>query len=341
VFFDPQAVLATPLAELQFALAHQALHLALGHFARRRHRIARPWDLACDYAVNQLLADDGMTVPAGALIEPRFRGLAAEEIYPLLSAGTRGETLDRHSSGALAALRSAARHAESSLEPPLFDELAARPAPDAAALEERWAQRLASSALAASRAGRLGPHWQRALGELARPRLPWRALLARFLAAIAPDDYGYERPSRRQESGSHALFPGRVGRRAELVVALDTSGSIARSELTEFLDELDALHGQLSTRVVLTACDAQLAPRAPWIFEPWERIALPEDPGGGGGTRFAPVFDWVSESGLRPDALLYFTDAIGEFPERAPGYPVLWIVKGRGTVPWGERVQLN
>ncbi|MDA8108447.1 MAG: VWA-like domain-containing protein, partial [Betaproteobacteria bacterium] len=177
--------------------------------------------------------------------------------------------------------------------------------------------------------------------ELARRRLPWRALLARFLAGAAPDDYGYERPSRRQESGTSAILPGRVGRRMELVVALDTSGSIGRGELAEFLDEVDALHGQLAARVVLTACDAALAPHAPWSFEPWERIALPERLGGGGGTRFAPVFDWVDDAGLRPHALVYFTDALGEFPERAPGYPVLWIVTGRGEVPWGERVQLN
>ena len=30
-----------------------------------------------------------------------------------------------------------------------------------------------------------------------------------------------------------------------------------------------------------------------------------------------------------------------QFPEFAPGYPVLWLVKGNSPVPWGERVQLN
>ena len=35
------------------------------------------------------------------------------------------------------------------------------------------------------------------------------------------------------------------------------------------------------------------------------------------------------------------TDAEGEFPRQAPAYPVLWLVKGRGKVPWGERIQLN
>jgi len=53
------------------------------------------------------------------------------------------------------------------------------------------------------------------------------------------------------------------------------------------------------------------------------------------------VFQWVDRQGLRPDLLVYFTDADGEFPERAPNYPVIWLVKGRSTVPWGQRIQLN
>ena len=32
---------------------------------------------------------------------------------------------------------------------------------------------------------------------------------------------------------------------------------------------------------------------------------------------------------------------VGEFPEHAPQYPVLWLVQGRAPVPFGERVQLN
>jgi predicted metal-dependent peptidase len=43
----------------------------------------------------------------------------------------------------------------------------------------------------------------------------------------------------------------------------------------------------------------------------------------------------------RPDLLVYFTDGEGEFPPAAPPYPVIWLVKGPASVPWGERIQLN
>ena len=81
--------------------------------------------------------------------------------------------------------------------------------------------------------------------------------------------------------------------------------------------------------------------RGPWTFQPWEPVALPREAGGGGGTCFAPVFDWIAAERRRPDLLLYFTDADGEFPRYAPDYPVIWLVKGKSRVPWGERIQLN
>jgi predicted metal-dependent peptidase len=97
----------------------------------------------------------------------------------------------------------------------------------------------------------------------------------------------------------------------------------------------------MRARIVLHACDAALANDGPWVFEPWEEISMPHEFVGGGGTSFAPPFDWAETQDIRPDMLIYFTDAKGEFPESEPGFPVLWLVKGKEPVPWGMRIQLN
>jgi hypothetical protein len=39
--------------------------------------------MACDYAINPLLLDVGLTLPK-VLIEHRFRGMSAERIYNLI-----------------------------------------------------------------------------------------------------------------------------------------------------------------------------------------------------------------------------------------------------------------
>ncbi len=81
---------------MQFALAHEALHCALGHFARRGHRVQRKWDLACDFAINPLLLDEGLKPPPDAQVLDLYRGMAAEEIYPCIDDDLDSDTFDDH-----------------------------------------------------------------------------------------------------------------------------------------------------------------------------------------------------------------------------------------------------
>ncbi|MDH3901140.1 MAG: VWA-like domain-containing protein, partial [Gammaproteobacteria bacterium] len=205
-------------------------------------------------------------------------------------------------------------------------------------LSIQWRQRLAGAAQQAMQAGKLGGNLLRLVDHLLAPQLPWRMLLARYLTAASRDDYSYMRPSRREGS---AIFPTLRSGQTELLVVLDTSGSIKPAEMREFVTELDAIKGQVRARITLHACDAELAANGPWVFEPWEEFEMPGSLRGGGGTRFTPVFDWLQQAGQKPDLLVYFTDAEGEFPQQEPDFPVIWLVKGRGKVPWGQRIQLN
>lgn len=349
LYFNPAYVLGLTLAQAQFVVAHEALHCGLSHFARRGSRLTERWDRACDYAVNQLLCDDGFVLAPGFVADSRFRGLASEAIYPLLDdegAAPAGD--DEHWFGAYAnstpqiAPQAGGDHLSGEQARTLeahrdgIDELGTRGAMAHATLSSEWEDRLASSANAALLAGQLSPHWRTVLPEVSAPRLPWQALLARFLMYRARDDYSYQRPGRRSDA---ALLPGLASTQLNLIAVLDTSGSIGREDFRGFLDELDALKGQLAARLTLFACDAAIAPGAPWTFEPWQSLELPAEIEGGGSTRFTPVFEWAEQHGVRPDALIYFTDALGEFPVRAPDYPVLWLVSGNGAVPWGERAQ--
>ncbi|MFN3595621.1 MAG: DUF2201 family putative metallopeptidase, partial [Thiobacillaceae bacterium] len=68
LYYNPGWIERLSGPQLQFVLAHEALHCALGHFARRGHRIQRKWDLACDFAVNPILVDEGLAPPAEALV---------------------------------------------------------------------------------------------------------------------------------------------------------------------------------------------------------------------------------------------------------------------------------
>lgn len=367
-YFNPEYIAGLSLSQTQFMLAHEALHCALSHFARRQHRVKRKWDLACDYAVNPLLIDDGLEPPPNALVMPPYKGMTAEEIYPLIEDNDLSQTLDRHAydqesaqggSGSGMTERDLGRPPSSRRtgespdepggdrsaprgEPQASGGLAGAPQPLAAherdTLSVQWQQRLAGAAQQAQQAGKLGGELARMIDHLLQPRLPWRMLLARYMTATARDDYSYARPSRRQ---GDFILPSLRSHQLDVLVAVDTSGSIKDAEMREFMSEIDSLKGQVRARVTLLPCDAALCEGAPFRFEPWEPLVLPGGIGGGGGTSFQPVFQWVAEAGVQPDLLVYFTDAQGEFPAAEPPYPVIWLVKGRGTVPWGQRIQLN
>jgi predicted metal-dependent peptidase len=365
LYYNPRWVETLNAAQLQFALAHEALHCALGHFARRGHRVKRKWDLACDLAINPILIDEGLEPPPEAAVIAAFRGLSAEEIYPCLQDDAPdSETMDEHvwdgeagggagggagqgvgagsahgaagAQGGQGATRaaSAGAHAAADAEgppPPLTAREAER-------LQQQWRHLLAAAAQRARHAGKLSGQLARLADAALAARLSWRALLARYLSQAARDDFSWQRPSRRE---GEAILPALASRSGDIHVALDVSGSVSDADIADFLAELNAIKGTMPVRITLFACDSALAPDAPWVFEPWEPLRLPRAFAGGGGTAFAPVFEWIDSRGLRPDALVYFTDAQGEFPRAAPTYPVLWLVKGGAPVPFGRRIALN
>lgn len=369
-YYNPDYIDALSVDQVQFVLAHEALHCALSHFARRQHRNKFRWDLACDYAINPLLLKDGLIPPPGVWVDESYEGMTAEEIYPTINENDSDEPMDRHvyeneeskqadgqgsqfqeqphdsgqQSGQTGDEISSNQPSPHQSQPEAQAQSSGAPQPPPLGDTERqnldiqWQQRLAGAAQQALQAGKLGGAMARLVDHLLQPQLPWRMLLARYMTITARNDYTYMRPSRRE---GVAIFPSLRSAQLEIVVALDISGSISDEEIAQCLSEINALKGQLRARITLLACDAKLAAEAPWIYEPWEEFKLPQELTGGGGTSFKPVFEYVDREMQPPDLLVYFTDAAGEFPEQMPYFSVIWLVKGKRKVPWGQRIQLN
>jgi len=361
IYYSAQYIEQLNIEQTQYVLAHEALHCALSHFARRQHRDKHRWDVACDYAINPLLVNDGLTPPPGILLDDGFEGMTAEEIYPFIEENCDEVPMDRHVyDEQKKADKGGGKGEQKEDSPPNQSPQtqtqqqskatgeeqykgAAQPPPLTKAekdnLNTQWQQRLAGAAQTAMQAGKLGGSLARMVEHFLQPQLPWRNLLAQFVSSIARDDYSYARPSSRR--GDPVVYPSLRSGQIHIVVGLDTSGSISDSELREFLTEIDAIKAHMRARIVFHACDSVLADDGPWIFEPWQEFTMPRQFEGGGGTDFNPVFEWVDQQDISPDLLVYFTDAEGEFPALQPNYPVVWLVKGKAKVPWGRRVQLN
>lgn len=360
-YYNPEFIEQLTLPETQFILAHEALHCALSHFARREHRVKHRWDIACDFAINPLLVKDGLKPPPGSLYEKTYDGMTAEEIYPYIQDNENQQTLDQHLYDQPNEQQQKQNRSQQPPPPKLEqkededegaspqqqpdENIGGAPQPPPLSQDEQenlsvqWQQRLAGAAQQAMQAGKLSGDMARLVDFLLQPQLPWRMLLARYMTSLARDDYSYTRPSTRR--GDPAIYPSLRSSQVDIVIALDTSGSISQNEMEQFVSEIDAIKGQMRSRIILHCCDAKLAEKGPWTFEPWEEFTLPNDFAGGGGTDFRPIFKWAEQLDRTPELLIYFTDAEGMFPGIAPIYPVIWLVKGKHPIPWGQRIQLN
>ena len=94
--YNPDFVTGLSRGALRTLIAHETMHCAALHHTRREGRDLQRWNIACDYAINPLLAEAEFEMPEGVLLDPAYAGMSAEEIYDRLpqDAGGDGDSDD-------------------------------------------------------------------------------------------------------------------------------------------------------------------------------------------------------------------------------------------------------
>ena len=357
-YYSPKFIGSLDSEQTKFILIHEALHCALTHFNRRGKRKKHIWDMACDFAINPLIVNEGFRAPIEAAVFRQYEGKTAEEIYPFIDDNIDAEPLDQHlydenadddsdkSSGKSedsddGESKKNNQNDSGSDGKSKPNDLAGKPPPvgksEQQSLAIKWQKDLASAAVIARQHGNLSPIMEKLVDFYLQPQLRWQELLASYLNNFARDDFSFARPKKR----GFAILPTLKSHNIDIIVAIDTSGSISQEEVDEFITEISGIKANMSAKITLLACDDALSKNCPWGFEAWEEMDFPANLGGGNGTNFNPVFDFVNILDSQPSVVVYFTDAKGVFPEKVPNYPVIWLVKGSEKIPWGMRCQLQ
>jgi len=309
--------------ERLFVLAHEVWHCAALHPLRRQGREPRRWNVAVDHETNSVLAEAGLTPPAGAIHYPRWEGRAAETVYERLPTPPpdRGPWADPH-------------------EPAGRDWPGKPGSAKRRSVWQRWPGYVRGALQqTAHQPGRLPGSARRLLDELLRPWVDWREQLRRFLGQRLGEQRLWTTPDRRHLARG-AWLPGRHRRARRVAVALDTSGSTRHA--------VQALMGELIGIVRAASADDRLRVL---VFDaivqsdetvrsgaPTQTLRRTR---GGGGTDFRPVFQTLK--GDPPDALVLLTDGAGPAPVSSPGYPVVWALCRSGQAPtaWGHALPLD
>ena len=311
ITYNPNFIEGLSDSLVRSALAHEVMHPALDHLSRLNHREPKRWNAACDYAINQILVESGFELGNGWLLDSAYRDLSADEIYTRLPEDLKDKS---------------------------FDEMVPAPRETAASDAIDWKVATIQAVRQAEKAGRLAGGLKRFVEEAVTTKVNWREQLNRFMTQIGKNDYSWSRPNRRYLSAG-LFMPGLYSEEmGDVVVAIDTSGSITNEILQTFGAEIKALTAATRpTRIHVVYCDTEIN----HVDEFSPNDVLTFHPHGGGGTEFKPVFDYVEKQQLKPECLVYLTDLYGRHDFAPPNYPTLWVCTSTLKATFGETIHIQ
>jgi predicted metal-dependent peptidase len=355
LFYNPEFVDTLNAAELAGVLAHEVMHPALQHHTRRGDRNSTRWNMACDYAINPMLLEAGLTLPKDVLIDDRFRGMSAERIYNLIEEDEKQERSssqpeNQPANGSSGPEDGSLQNDEAGNEPhapstpggvgQVLDapEPGAESDPSVAEQAREWQIAVEQAETVAKVAGKLPGGAVRAVEASQAAKVDWRELLRRAWSDTIPADYSWIRPSLRHVWAGLYL-PGVTSEGVgEIAIAVDCSGSVSARQLGLFEAEIQSiLAGQRPRLVRVLYFDAVI--QKVETYQAGQPISL--SPVGGGGTDFRPCFEWLGEQGIVPQTLVFLTDLFGRFPSEVPPYPVIWASTEARRAPFGEVVPME
>lgn len=343
--------------ELGFVVAHEAMHKMYRHLTTWRklhdenHKLA---NAACDYVINLQLKDldkaesiiampickDGPNKgKVMGLVDERFRGMNAKQVFDILKQEQEdnggdddpdnfgdgdGEGFDEHDWDG----------AEN-----LTDE-------EKQELERQVDQAIRQGLIAEKKFGKGAGGLGRDMEDLLTPTVDWREVLREFVKSTCAgkDKSSWRRPNRRF-LGSGTYMPTLVSETVgNIVVAVDTSGSVGRDEFREFMSEVKSIADDVKpSRVDMLYWDGGVDKHEEYEQHEIANLIDATRPMGGGGTDPDCVPKYMASKGMRPECVVMFTD--GYVPNWGNDWvaPVLWVVvdNKEATAETGKTVHID
>ena len=334
-------------AELRFLVLHEVYHKLFRHLTTWKHlylQDAYLANVACDYVINLKIVDDntqdGFATMTGELArgcyDRKYVGMYTAQVYNLLckdqpkgtgTTGNNNAAVGQNGSGSL----------PDGHEP--FDVHDWDGAQEMTADEQRDLAREIDEAVrqGALVAGKMGSGGDRDLAELLEPQVDWREVLREFVQTTCTgSDYStYRRPNRRYLDSGIYMPSGVSEQVGELIVAIDTSGSIGQTEITAFLSEVKAICDTVHPdKLRLLYWDTQICRDETYETHELDTLVKSTKPKGGGGTDVECVTEYIREESINAQACIVITDG-----ELYGGWgqwtmPVLWcVIDNKHKVP--------
>lgn len=324
ILYNPDFFTGLSKSERTFVLAHEVWHVAFNHLIRVGDRDKILWNVAGDYVINDLLQQSGYSMIEGALYDRQYSDMSTEEVYEKIR-----EEVENSPDGA---------GGYADFQPDLLQPQSKAEAEEVA---EKTTEMLVKAKLQSEASkksqGEIPGEIARAIDDLINPKLPWGQMLMQFLTKLAKDDYSWRRPNKR--FFPHHYLPSQYSETlGEIVVAIDTSGSVTHEELIEMLSEVENIRDTFRPeKLTVIDCD--------WEIHNIHAVKQHDDIlslefSGCGGTDFQPVIKHCNA--VEPELLIYFTDLYANDVYDVGDYPIMWICNSdHPPANVGETIYIN
>jgi len=334
IFFNEKFLKSLKSSEQNALMLHEVLHMALLHVSRRQSRNPHIWNIAADIVVNDLIIrNTKFKLPNGAIIEPEYADKSVEHIYEVLLKNNKYKQYQL-------LISDVGQQAEDIEGMGLNAE-------EQQEIESYWRDKIQVlqngdlNEEGSSGQGNIPAGMSQEIEVFLEPEVDWRHALWRHVGKTPADFDDLDR--RFLYRGLY--LEGLLTEALEVSVCIDTSGSISRRLLDQFLGELK---GILSSYPHVK-CDLFFADCS--VDGPYEIHSIEEMPpvSGFGGTSFVPFFNYLEKNNDNlmgsHKVSIYFTDGYGDFPTTEPKDPTMWLVSKDGLktsqFPFGEVVRIS
>jgi predicted metal-dependent peptidase len=195
-------------------------------------------------------------------------------------------------------------------------------------------------------AGRMGAKVPRSISDLLEPKVDWRDETRDFVTSSikGKDEFTWRKLNKRQLVND-ILCPSVENETiGELVVSIDTSGSIGGEQITEFATELVSICELCSPdKVRVLWWDTDVHGEQVFVGN-YQDIAKLLKPVGGGGTHVSCVSEYINKERINAECVIVFTDGYVESDITWNiNSPTLWMVtENKGfEPPVGKKVKFG
>lgn len=321
-YYNTKFIEALTPKETEFLFGHEILHCVFDHFQLRAgKRDSQIWNIAADYAVNQILVESRIgEMPKDTkgkdkgFQDDKYKDWPAEKIYDEIYKKAKkngkkmleelGQLLDEHIDWNK---DSTSEHGKGSKDSKGQGTAPKYSKEELKKIKDEIKEAMVSAAQSTG-ASNLPGALQRLIKDLTEPKMDWKEIIQQQIVSTMKSDYTFMKPSRRSWH-MDAVLPGMLNTdKIDICLAIDASGSISEEQCKEFLSEVKGIMDQYKDfRIHLWTFDTEVF--NPKVFTPDNSDEIEDYVlGSGGGTEFECNWRYMKDEGIEPKKFIMFTD---------------------------------